>query len=76
MSVNTKNGGLFFNTGLNLQGLKADSAKAKGILGGLTSSITFQSLFWWIIIWKTKALNGVKASIKFQSLFWWIIIWK
>jgi TP901 family phage tail tape measure protein len=44
MAVNTRNGGLYWKTGLDIGGLQADAKKAKGIIGNLTSSITKQDL--------------------------------
>ncbi len=37
----------------------------------------FQSLFWWIVVWKRG--NGARTERRkrtFQSLFWWIVVWK
>ena len=42
----------------------------------VTSSFMFQSLFWWMSLWKDwTVVAGIRKN-EFQSLFWWMSLWK
>ena len=38
--------------------------------------VMFQSLFSWMLLWKSSKFNMWTANYRFQSLFSWMLLWK